>query len=325
VSRAISGFRGPAWQDEHTLSEHKLSENTGIAFIGLGNMGAPMLRRLAEAYARIRVFDLDPDRVAQCAGTTNAEPMASASEAVSGAGLVIMMLPDARAVSDLLFQQGMAEALEPGAIVIDMGSSYPPATRETGARLAESRMVLLDAPVSGGVRRAEDATLTIMLGGDDAAAISTAEPVLASMGTVHRTGTLGSGHALKALNNYVSAAGLTAAAEALHVGQAFGLDPGTMIEVFNVSTGRNNATEVKFRQHIISGTFASGFALGLMAKDLGAAADLAKEVGVEAPNLQSEASLWREAREVLGFTADHTEIYRYLDPDGIGAAGEDVS
>jgi 3-hydroxyisobutyrate dehydrogenase len=287
-----------------------------IAFIGLGNMGTPMSehvgRYAAEHRIGLRVFDLDTERTVACAKIAGAHAAASTGEAARDADVLILMLPDAKAVSSLLFTDGVAEALKPGAIVVDMGSSYPLTTRETGARMAASSRTMLDAPVSGGVRRAADASLTIMLGGDDGAAISAVEPVLSCMGTTYRTGRLGSGHALKALNNYVSAAGLRAASEALHVGQAFGLDPATMVDVFNVSTGRNNATEVKFHQHILSGTFGSGFAMALMAKDLGAAADMSDDLGAPAAGVVAEAALWREALEALGPDADHTEIYRHL-------------
>jgi 3-hydroxyisobutyrate dehydrogenase len=293
-----------------------VSEIRTIAFIGLGNMGAPMSghvgRHAAESGKSLRLFDLDVDRLDACVEASGGQADASATESVGGADITILMLPDAKAVSALLFDGGVAEALKPGAIVIDMGSSYPLTTRQTGARLAARKITMLDAPVSGGVRRADDATLTIMLGGDDTAAIEAATPVLLSMGTIHRTGGLGSGHALKALNNYVSAAGLRAASEALQVGKAFGLDPATMIDVFNVSTGRNNATEVKFHQHILSGTFGSGFSMALMAKDLGAAADMSVELGAPAAGVCAEATLWAEALEARGPQADHTEIHSYL-------------
>ncbi|MEM8877528.1 MAG: NAD(P)-dependent oxidoreductase [Pseudomonadota bacterium] len=302
-----------------------LSDPNQIAFVGLGNMGTPMVAQMARAGQSLRVFDLDPERVDQCAAATGATPATSASEATTDADVLILMLPDGRAVSELLFAQDVAKTLSPETTVVDMSSSYPPTTRETGARLKEQGVTLLDAPVSGGVRRAEDGTLAIMLGGDDTAAIERVMPVLSSMGTVHLAGGLGSGHALKALNNYVSAAGLTAAAEALHVGQAFGLDPDTMIEVFNLSSGRNNSTELKFRQHILSGTFTSGFSLGLMAKDINAAADLAEDMNIDAPNLRSEADLWRTARDKLGAGVDHTEIYDYLGPQQAKVPGEDVS
>jgi 3-hydroxyisobutyrate dehydrogenase len=117
---------------------------------------------------------------------------------------------------------------------------------------------------------------------------------------------------MKALNNAVSAAGLVAAAEALLIGQRFGLDPAVMVDVLNASTGKNNSTENKLKQHILSGSFASGFALGLMAKDLGTAAELARHLEVSAPLSAASARLWQAASAELGDGADHTEFFRYI-------------
>jgi 3-hydroxyisobutyrate dehydrogenase len=148
------------------------------------------------------------------------------------------------------------------------------------------------------------------------AAMSRVEPVLAAMGRIFRTGGLGSGHATKALNNYVSAAGLAAACEAVIVGRKFGLDPELMIDVINASTGRNNSTENKIKPFVLSGDFArAGFALALMAKDVKAAADLSSELGLSLPGVTEMRRLWDEAWQMLGDGADHTEIYRYLDRD----------
>ena len=142
-------------------------------------------------------------------------------------------------------------------------------------------------------------------------------PVLRAMGaTVIPTGPLGSGHAMKALNNYVSAAGLVAACEALLVGKAFGLTPDTIVDVLNASTGRNNSTDVKLKPFVISGSFAAGFSLALMAKDLRTAADLAAYLGVNAAGVAAGAALWEDALASLGAAADHTEIFRYLEGRG---------
>jgi len=156
-----------------------------------------------------------------------------------------------------------------------------------------------------------DGTLAILVGGEDRY-IERAEPLLRAMGrSIFRTGPLGSGHAMKALNNYVSGAGLVAAVEAIRVGRAFGLDPHVMVDVLNAFTGRNNSTEVKLKQFVISESYSSGFHLGLMAKDIRAAAILAKELGIEAPLADWIAELWDDAVEQLGAVADHTEIARY--------------
>ena len=166
-------------------------------------------------------------------------------------------------------------------------------------------MALIDAPVSGAVPRAETATLTIMVGSDDSAAAEWAKLVLSLMGNrLVETGGLGTGHAMKALNNFIAAAGYTAAAEALAIGSRFGLDPARMLEIINLSTGRNFNTEVVMKEHLLDGKFATGFALGLMAKDVKTAADLGRALGVDAPISALLSQRWALALERLGPTRD---------------------
>ena len=194
-----------------------------------------------------------------------------------------------------------------------MSSSAPVGTRALGTDLAARGIALVDAPVSGGVKRAIDGTLAIMVGGE-AADIERARPLLAAMGRdIFPTGALGSGHAMKALNNYVSAAGLAAAAEAVLVGERFGLDPGVMVDILNASTGRNNATENKLKQFILSRRYGAGFSLGLMAKDLRTALETAEATATPAPLAAACIAMWNAAEARLGGAADHTEIARYLE------------
>jgi 3-hydroxyisobutyrate dehydrogenase len=224
------------------------------------------------------------------------------------------MLPTGRVVREVLLEWdgGLAAALAPGTVVVDMSSSDPPGTRELGAALAELRVGLVDAPVSGGVPKAESGTLAIMVGGDDEDAIERATPLLEVLGErLFRTGPLGSGHAMKALNNVVAAAGFTAAAEALLIGHRFGLDPVVVVEVLNASTGRNFSTEYTLVHHVLPRTFATGFALGLLAKDVAIAAELAEVVGVEAPVSRLLRQLWADAVADQGPEVDHSAALRH--------------
>jgi 3-hydroxyisobutyrate dehydrogenase len=289
-----------------------LSSARTLAFVGLGQMGRPMATLLARAGHRLRVYDANRQALEAFTVESAANACASAAEAARGAEVLITMLPDGRIVHDVLLGAGRAaDALGRGATVVDMSSSDPVGTRELGTALAAKGIALVDAPVSGGVRKAVDGTLSIMAGGD-AATIERVRPLLENMGSrIFLTGPLGSGHAMKALNNYVSAAGLAAAAEALVVGASFGLDPAAMTDILNASTGRNNTTEVKVKQFMLSGAFNSGFSVGLMAKDLATAAALADAVGVAAPFAHQCANLWKDAAQRLGANADHTEMYRY--------------
>jgi 3-hydroxyisobutyrate dehydrogenase len=165
--------------------------------------------------------------------------------------------------------------------------------------------------VSGGVKGAVAATLAIMVGGE-AALAERYDELLSAMGRRFHIGSLGSGHAAKVLNNYVSAAGLAAAAEALRVGECFGIEPRTLLDAINASTGRNNSTENKFAQYILNGKFNSGFALGLMTKDLALAMEVADACEVPADLGRATLELWREAEKAVGGAADHTEVARYV-------------
>ena len=165
--------------------------------------------------------------------------------------------------------------------------------------------VLIDAPVSGAVPRAKTGTLAIMIGGNDKAAIERAKPLLLAMGKqLFETGPLGTGHAMKALNNYIAAAGYTAVAEALLIGERFGLNQETMVDILNASTGRNFTTEVMVKEHVLGGKFATGFAVGLMAKDVKIAADLGEAVKLDAPLSRLIRERWAIARDRLGAAAD---------------------
>jgi len=288
-----------------------MNQNQTVAFVGLGQMGRPMSGHLANAGYRIRAFDASADALATVVAETSASACASAREAARGADVLITMLPDGKAVRQVLLHDGAAAALPKGATVIDMSSSDPVGTRTLGEALAAQGLTLLDAPVSGGVARAKTAQLSIMAGGD-AAAIERVRPLLEAMGNrIFLTGPLGSGHAMKALNNYVSAAGLAAVCEALVVGRAFGLDPAAMTEVLNASSGKNNTSEVKVKQFMLSGAFNSGFSAGLMVKDVAIAAQLADAMGIKAPFAHDCVARWQEMVTALGAGADHTEFFRF--------------
>lgn len=279
-----------------------------VAVIGLGNMGQPMAACIARAGYQVVGFDLSADARAKFVAA-GGKAASNVAEAVSDAAVVITLLPDGKIVRAAI--EGMKAHLARGTVVIDMSSSAPVGTKALGEELIAAGIAFIDAPVSGGVKRAIDGTLAIMAGGDSKT-LDKATPVLQAMGkSVFHAGPLGAGHAAKALNNYVSAAGLAAAAEAVAIAERFGIDPNTLVDVFNASTGRNNSTENKLKQFIISQTFNSGFSLALMAKDIRTADDLAHQLGVPAPLADEVAAQWDAALEMLGSSADHTEIGRY--------------
>ncbi|TSA17569.1 MAG: NAD(P)-dependent oxidoreductase [Betaproteobacteria bacterium] len=289
--------------------------NYPVGFVGIGKMGLPMATRIAQHGHPLHAYDTSTAAL----GAIGAVNGVRASAGLAGIGracaVVILMLPDSAVVRKVLYHEkdGLAAHLRPGAVVIDMSSSVPSVTRELGGRLKAAGIDLIDAPVSGGVKRAIDGSLAIMAGGEPAV-IERLKPLLLTMGkSIVETGMLGSGHAMKALNNYVSAAGLLAACEALKVGADFGIAPDKIVAVLNASTGRNNSTENKLMQFVVSGEFNSGFSLGLMKKDINIATDLALDLGSE--TLLGEVLLrsWADAEVKFGGAADHTEIYRMLE------------
>jgi 3-hydroxyisobutyrate dehydrogenase len=192
-----------------------------------------------------------------------------------------------------------------------MSSADPVGTRKLGEELATRGIALVDAPVSGGVPRATDGTLAIMIGGKPET-VAAVKPVLSKMGgKLFEVGGLGCGHAMKALNNFLAGTSFAAASEAVRVGRTFGLDPAVMIDVINVSTGRSFPTDLVIKQHVLSGRFATGFALGLLSKDVQIAADLAAQVGADAPIGRMISGLWAQARDAIGPEQDHSRAADY--------------
>jgi len=281
-----------------------------VGFVGLGRMGWPMAANLIRAGYELVARDADRDVERRFGEELGARPGREAT-AFAAAGVVVTMLPDGRAVQDAVLGDGIADVLPSGGVVVDMSSSSPHDTLELGRELRERGVALVDAPVSGGVPRAVDGTLAIMAGADDEAAVDRALPILDALGRrVFRTGPLGSGHAMKALNNFCAAAGYAALAEALVLGRSFGLAPSTMVEIVNNSTGRSFCSDVVFPEEVLTGRYGTGFALGLLAKDVTIAAGIAEGSGVAAPLCELVQQRWAEAAQVLGFAADHSTAHR---------------
>lgn len=206
--------------------------------------------------------------------------------ALAEAEILVTMLPNGQVVRDaLLGHDAIASRLKPRTIIVDTSSSDPYGTRELGSELAGLGLILLDSPVTRPEAVGEDTRrITFMVAGDDDAAIDRVMPLLEAMAEqVFRAGRLGSGHAMKTLNNYVSAAGLAAALDAMVAGERFGVDVETMIEVFNAGTARNFSTANTLIDEAMSRRYAAGFQLALMVKDLRIASSLFERVDFDAP------------------------------------------
>lgn len=293
-----------------------------VGFVGAGAMGAPMIAAIAAGAFRLRVFDADPAR-AQAAAAAARDSSADVDcvavatlDELAGCALVITMLPDGLAVEQVAGQRGLATLLAPGSLVVDMSSSAPAQTLALHRTLSERGIRLMDAPVSGGVARARTRSLTIIAGAD-AADLAYARPVLETMGSaIYHVGGTGSGHAAKALNNVLSACGLLISIEAIEAGRRFGLEPEVLLDLVNHSTGRNNATETKIAQFVLSRKFDSGFRARLMLKDLGIADGLFAETGVRADLASALRQAWAALTLALPEDADQTEIARIVANSG---------
>jgi 3-hydroxyisobutyrate dehydrogenase len=283
-----------------------------IGFVGVGAMGWPMVSNLIKAGFTVQIADARPAQASQCAAATGARVAASLRDLGADSDFVITMLPTSKIVRAVLLESGgVAEGLRPGTVVVDMSSGVPAQTAAMARELAAKNVAMIDAPVSGGVRKAVSGELAIMVGGDKAVA-ARADPILRAMGkSITHAGAIGCGQAMKALNNLLSAGGFLLGMEALLIGRKFGLDPAVMVDILNASTGMNNSTQVKFKQFVLSGSYNAGFTLDLMVKDVGIALGVAEDLEVNAPFSLLCRNIWAAALADLGPGHDHTELARF--------------
>jgi 3-hydroxyisobutyrate dehydrogenase len=292
------------------------ASDTKIAFVGLGLMGVPMAKNLLKAGYQIAGFDLNQEVAAKFLDDKGFQFVSSPEQAIQDANLTILMLPDSAIIDALLWgsngSAGIATQLRKNSYLIDMSSSSPISSKENNQKLEQLGIKFIDAPVSGGVKKAIDGSLAIIVGGKREY-FGEVHPLLECMGkSIVHVGDAGAAHAVKALNNYVSAAGLIAASEALNAAKKFGLDPHVVNQVFNASTGRNNTTENKVENFMLNDAFNSGFSLALMRKDVQIALNFIENMNCYA-NLAKQCVLTaKEADEKLGKGADHTAMFDYV-------------
>ena len=292
------------------------ASDTKIAFVGLGLMGVPMAKNLLKAGYQIAGFDLNQEVAVKFSGEKGFQFVSSPEQAIQDANLTILMLPDSAIIDTLLWgsngSEGIATQLRKNSYLIDMSSSSPISSKENNQKLEKLGIQFIDAPVSGGVKKAIDGSLAIIVGGKKEY-FEDVHPLLECMGkSIVHVGDAGAAHAVKALNNYVSAAGLIAASEALNAAKRFGLDPHVVNQVFNASTGRNNTTENKVENFMLNDAFNSGFSLALMRKDVQIALNFIENMNCYA-NLAKQCVLTaKEADEKLGKGADHTAMFDYV-------------
>jgi 3-hydroxyisobutyrate dehydrogenase len=290
-----------------------------VGFIGIGTMGWPMAANLVKGGCEVTVYDSNPGQVERFCQEHTAAHAAKGLADIAAQDFVVTMLPTGQIVHEVLVrgeQGAFFNAVTGKTIIIDMSSSEPTGTQALAKIFAQKGVPFIDAPVSGARPRAITGTLTIMIGGDDKAAIEKSKPVLAKMGDrLFDTGGSGTGHAVKALNNFLGATAFAATSEAILIAQRFGLDTRTLIDIVNVSTGRSFISDVVMKEHVLDEKYATGFALGLLAKDVKIAADLGEAVNLDAPLSRLVRERWTSARDVVGYNADNTEAIKSWNKD----------
>ncbi len=284
-----------------------------VGFLGLGAMGRPMAARLARRGGLI-VWNRTAARAVEFAREHGARAAASPRELAAETDALVTCLPTSRDVEALLDgPDGLLAGLRAGTLVLDCTSGDPGTSRRIASRLAARGVVFADAPVSGGTNGAAAGTLTIMVGGD-AAAVARARPILEALGQrIEHLGPVGTGHAMKAVNNALLAVTILAAGEGLAALVKAGVEARQAVEVLNGSSGRSFVTEALVPERVLTGEWPRTFRLALLAKDLGIARELLRETGVEGPLLELAGELFQRARGVLGEEADYLEAIRLVE------------
>jgi 3-hydroxyisobutyrate dehydrogenase len=284
-----------------------------VGFLGLGAIGTPMAVHLARrgpltVWNRTRARA--EDFVARHGGTLAATPRAAAA----AADVVITCLGTSADVASLVDgPDGLLAGLRPGTLFLDCTSGDPAAARRLAERLAGQGVAFADAPVSGGTNGAEAGTLTVMVGAD-AATFARARPVLEAFGSrIEHVGPVGSGDALKAVNNGLLAINILAAGEALATLVKAGVAARTALEVLNASSGRSFVSEVLVPERVLTGAWPRTFRLALLDKDVGIATALLAQTGVSGPVLELAHALLAAARAELGETADYLDPIRLIE------------
>jgi 3-hydroxyisobutyrate dehydrogenase len=288
---------------------------TRVAFIGLGTMGLPMARNLLAAGHELVAVDADPARAALLGAPVTATP----AEAASASDVALLSLPSPAAVEDVVLgPSGLRAGAPRGFAVADMSTGPPALARTLAAELGQVGIDSLDAPVSGGPRGAEAASLTVMVGGSREA-FAARRPLFEALGSlVVHVGPAGAGQAAKLCNNLIAGATMVAIAEACAVAEREGIDPAVLYDLLIRSTGDSRVLRTRFPlegvspEHPASRDYEPLFSLDLMAKDLELALALAGAHGVETPVAATSRDRYREAQERGAGALDYSAVYAAL-------------
>lgn len=282
-----------------------------VGFVGLGNIGEPLCRRLLARGVELLVHDVNDAAVARLSDSS-AIPLPTPRDVAARADVVFLSLPNSAIIEAVaLGEDGLIRGFTPGKVLIDTSSARPSSTRRLAALFAERGVTMLDAPVSGGVARAKQGQLAVMVGGDRLVFEAHRDLLTAFGDQIFYLGDVGNGHTAKALNNLLSATTLASAVETVLLAERAGLKPAEFIDVVNASSGRSNSTEVKFPRYIMPESFDSGFGLGLLNKDVTIALETAAECGAPLFIGSLVGQLWAAAAAAYA-DGDHTEYFRFM-------------
>ena len=287
-----------------------------VAFLGLGDIGSLMAAHLARDPFDLVVWNRTVSRAETFAIEHKVRVAATPAEAVRSADVVITCLPSSVEVEAILHgENGMIDAFRKGAVLVDCTSGDPPTSRSIAAELGGRGVDFIDAPVSGGTIAAKSGSLTVMWGGEELV-FQRVRPVIEAFGKkIVHAGQIGSGDALKAINNALLAVHILSTAEGLAVLVKAGVDPKVALEVINASSGRSNSSENLIPQRVLTRAFPRTFRLALLEKDIGIAAVLADDLGARTPLISLAAERFHEAREKLGEEADHVEAVKMIEQE----------
>lgn len=292
-----------------------------IGFLGLGIMGRPMALNLRQAGYGLVVYNRTPARIEPLL-EAGAEAAASPHEVVTRSDVVVTMLSDSGAVESVYWgEDGVLAGVRPGQLLIDMSSIDARVARAIAAAAAAAGCDALDAPVSGGDVGARDATLSIMVGGSDAA-FERARPIFEQLGkTIIRVGGPGTGQIAKACNQIIVALTIEAVSEALVLGSRGGVDPATLMKVFQGGLAANRVMDVRGR-NLLEHDFAPGFMVDLHHKDLGIALAAARELGVFLPATAQVDQMLQELRQAGQGRSDHSALLTVIENGSNHRIGE---
>ena len=285
-----------------------------VSFLGLGAIGAPMARHLAKPPFALTVWNRTTARATAFAAESGVHAAGSPADAARGAAVVITCLPTSREVEALIDgPDGLLAGLSDQSLMIDCTSGDPATSRRISTRLAERGISFMDAPVSGGVAGAQQGTLTVMCGGD-AATLERARPVLEAFGKkIVQCGPVGSGDAVKAVNQALLGIHIWALSEGLVALSKAGVSADVALDVINASSGRSNVSQNLFTERVVTRAFPRTFKLALLEKDVTIAAEFTRENRVPSLLTQAAADLLRVARAELGEEADHVEAVKLIE------------